>query len=171
MNRCLQQFCRLLPLLLVCTAVTADDDIGRLFSTPTDRAELDMLRGGYGSDEKVDVETQQPALQPVSDPLYLNGLIQRSDGRTTVWVNGQRLDQQGGDEMLTLRSRADSQNRVKLLLKDEQRDIRLKPGQAWDPASKQIIERYRVEKRRPQPEQVVNVMGESADQTPVTDGP
>lgn len=142
----------LLPALLAVSTVMADDGVGRLFSTPADRAELDRLRSELEPlKTSLEADVSDSLLLP-SQPLFLNGLIQRSDGRTTVWVNGERLDQQGGVDELTLRSRADQNSRVKLRLHKEPRNIALKPGQAWDPVNQQVIERYRVRKNMPQNE-------------------
>ena len=155
----------LLPALLVASTAVADDRIGRLFSTPDDRAKLDMLRSGLVKKmalSESDADRGESGLQP-AEPVYFNGLVRRSDGRTTVWVNGQRLDQSGGTDELTLRSRVDRQNRVKLRLNKERRTVQLKPGQAWDPAVKQIVERFRIEKKRPEPKQMPDMMESSLD--------
>lgn len=162
----------LLPAVLAASAVTANDQIGRLFSTPADRAKLDRLRSGQVY-QKVLGETDESRSESdlhLAEPVYLNGLVRRSDGRTTVWVNGQRLDQRGGNGELTLRSRVDRQNRVKLHLKKERRTVQLKPGQAWDPAVKQIIKRYRIEKKRPEPGLAADMM-ESRRDSVMMDGP
>lgn len=77
--------------------VHADALAGRLFHTPEERAQLDRqrklgldpMRGGDGA-------------------LRFDGLIRRGDGKTTVWVNGQRLEAGGrlltGDGRLVVRS-------------------------------------------------------------------
>jgi hypothetical protein len=155
----------LLLALLVASTAVADDQIGRLFSTPDDRAKLDTLRSGLVKkmvlSEPVG-EGGKSGLQP-AEPLYFNGLVRRSDGRMTLWVNGQRLDQSGGSDELTLHRRADRQNRVKLRLKKERRTIQLKPGQAWDPAVKQVVDHFRIEKKRPEPQQTSDMMESSLE--------
>ena len=74
-------------------------------------------------------------LPPPAPPVELNGLVQRSSGRSTVWLNGtpqqephNQLDQgqgQGGTLSLRLSS-------GQLIL--------LKPGQRYDPASGSVTE-------------------------------
>ena len=152
MKRCWRQIGWLLPALLVVSSAMAGD-IGRLFTTPADRAELDNLRSNldqpkrvYDAGAEIDENHDQVLSQP---PLLLNGLIQRSDGRTTVWLNGQRLKQQGAAEIATLRSRADRKGQIKLRLNEEQRNVIMKPGQVWDPASQRVIEQYRIERSEP----------------------
>jgi hypothetical protein len=71
----------LLALLMSCAHA---DGLGRLFFTPVQRAQLD------GEEEqKTPAEKEHHAFI-----LMLNGIVQRSDGVRTVWVNGaaQNLD-------------------------------------------------------------------------------
>lgn len=57
----------------------AEDDLGRLFFTPERRQALDHQRQ-FNIQEKV--ETQQ-------EPTFtINGVVTRSSGKRTVWVNG-----------------------------------------------------------------------------------
>lgn len=54
--------------------------LGRLFFTPEQRAALDRqrsLQGGSGEGQ---------------DSVTVNGIIQRNNGRKTVWINGVPLD-------------------------------------------------------------------------------
>lgn len=72
---------RLLTMLLLCaqlSAITANAaDIGRLFTGPQTRAELDRLRqqGGKGGGSV--------------DQVTLDGFVRSSSGSTTAWVNQQ----------------------------------------------------------------------------------
>lgn len=72
---------RLFPMLLLCaqlSVATADAaDMGRLFTSPDSRAELDRLRrqGGKVGDNV--------------DQITLDGFVRSSSGSTTAWVNQQ----------------------------------------------------------------------------------
>jgi len=58
------------------------EPIGRLFFTPDERSNLDRARltGGIA-------ERQESALARQPESLTLNGLVKRSSGKTTVWIN------------------------------------------------------------------------------------
>ena len=75
----------LLAIFLGCAAFAAfaagTEELGTLFTTPEERARLDKLRRG----EPVDPRT---GLAAVPGPRALTGFVQRSDGRTTVWIDG-----------------------------------------------------------------------------------
>ena len=68
-----------LLLLVAATAAAAADSLGTLFLTPEERARLDSLRRG---------DAQAAPGAPVPRDHALTGFVQRSDGRTTVWIDG-----------------------------------------------------------------------------------
>jgi hypothetical protein len=73
-------------LLLVCsTARAADEQLGRLFFTPQQRASLDAGRRISLVKKTV---ADKPAAPSGPSAVELNGIITRSDGERTVWVNG-----------------------------------------------------------------------------------
>jgi hypothetical protein len=56
-------------------------DLGRLFYTPAQRAELEAARAR-------NVTQATPAAPAVAQPQRFDGVIIRSDGTSTRWVNG-----------------------------------------------------------------------------------
>jgi len=74
----------LLALLLPCFAARAQE-LGRLFFTPDQRAALDARR-------KARVPDKPAAAPQAESPITrVNGAVQRSGGRSTVWVNGEAI--------------------------------------------------------------------------------
>lgn len=68
-----------LALVLACAAAGAGAvELGTLFTSPEERARLDRLRRG----EPID-----PAAARVG-PRQVTGFVKRSDGRSTVWIDG-----------------------------------------------------------------------------------
>lgn len=65
--------------------------IGRLFTTPAERHQLDVQRGLIAAPPQAPAMQSAPAetLPPPAEPVTLDGFVKRSDGRTTVWVNQQ----------------------------------------------------------------------------------
>ncbi|MDP5241225.1 hypothetical protein Q9Q94_16920 [Uliginosibacterium sp. 31-16] len=57
----------------------SEQELGRLFHTPQQRAVLDELRR---RNARISREQQ-------SDTITLQGIVRRSSGRSTVWINGQ----------------------------------------------------------------------------------
>src|SRR5262249_13844105 len=67
-------------LLLAASAARAEDALGTLFLSAQERAQLDALRRG-------DAPAPGAAAQPAPREHALTGYVQRSDGRTTVWID------------------------------------------------------------------------------------
>ncbi|MES2739887.1 MAG: hypothetical protein V4754_02870 [Pseudomonadota bacterium] len=110
--------------------------LGRLFSTPDERAMLDSLRASGGL--TADPAATAPAMPeagpgpgsappPPPPPLTLNGVVRRSDGRSTVWVNQVAQEQQGRS-----RSKAGGSAAAMPLQSSSGRTVLLKPGQRYD---------------------------------------
>jgi hypothetical protein len=72
-------------LLLAAAGVLADDSLGTLFLTPAERARLDSLRRGEP------VASAAAPGAPREHTRALTGYVQRSDGRTTVWIDGRAV--------------------------------------------------------------------------------
>ncbi|WP_025871424.1 hypothetical protein [Methylobacillus glycogenes] len=82
-------------LALMAGPVQAADSLGKLFTTPTERANLERLRQnspGQLIEQVLPVTDEGAALAPpaVQSELSVQGYVRRSDGaRGTVWVNHQ----------------------------------------------------------------------------------
>lgn len=107
--------------------------LGRLFSTPEQRAQLDAQRYGPPPGTPAPAAAPPPPPPPPAPPVELNGVVERSSGRSTVWLN-QAPQQEPHNQLehatggtLTLRL---SSGQVVLL----------KPGQRYDPASGSVSE-------------------------------
>ena len=109
--------------------------LGRLFSTPDERAMLDGLRvsGGLTASPAGAAPAMQeagPASAPPPAPppaLTLNGVVRRSNGRSTVWLNQVPQDEQSR----RLPKSAGSAAALSLQSSDG-RTVWLKPGQRYD---------------------------------------
>lgn len=123
-------------LLIACCAATAlaqaqPPQLGRLFSSPEERAQLDASRSGTPPAGTAQAPPSPPPPPPPGPPMELNGLVQRSSGRSTVWLNQtpqqEPYNQVSGASQLTLRL---SNGQV----------VVLKPGQQYDAASGTVME-------------------------------
>ena len=71
--------CAFALLAALCPAASADEELGRLFFTPERRQILDRQRQ-FNIQEKQEI--------PVDPTLTINGVVTRSSGKRTVWLNG-----------------------------------------------------------------------------------
>ena len=72
--------------LLLPTTVYGAETLGRLFFSPDQRAQLDMLRTKR-------VVASQTKEEPPPEVVTYNGIVRSSDGKTTVWVNNQAMSE------------------------------------------------------------------------------
>ena len=92
--------------LIASTLVNAEE-LGRLFFTPEQRAQLDY---GYVR-----------AARPDESALTLNGIVQRHEGKRTAWINGVPQQAGGSDEK--------SPESLSVPLPGQNKSVRLKVGQ------------------------------------------
>jgi hypothetical protein len=109
--------------LLIFLPVKAQD-VGRLFFTPEQRAALDARRKARVPDK--------PAAVPliVSPTTRLDGYVRRSDGRSTVWVNGASVDD----------TAPQGDGRVSVGVGDSRARVQLKPGEVLDRGSGEVTD-------------------------------
>ena len=116
------------------------EELGRLFLSTEQRADLEALRRAEAAAAQrgapaleTDVEiVQAPAVEaPPPAPVRFDGIVTRSDGASTIWVNGESsYDGRLPELPLTLRSGTPARIVVQ---PDGAEAVVLKPGQRWDP--------------------------------------
>lgn len=74
--------------LLLAASPARAEPLGKLFFTPERRAALDRLR-------ELNLQENAPAVE--DETLRVNGIVRRSSGRVTTWVNGQPRNDQAAD--------------------------------------------------------------------------
>lgn len=132
--------------LALCTGAAPARDLGRLFFTPEERAELDAARRAplVAADETTEPAAAPPELAPdappvAAPPLTVNGLVRRAHGPSTAWINGApgtpgELVQDDGRR---LRIGPDA-----VELGAAAARARVKPGQTYDPAAGRVVESF-----------------------------
>lgn len=83
LHKALQACILIMPVLPYSSAMAAEEpELERLFNTPQRRAQLDELR-------RRNVPIQRPATTPVTQNIRLDGIVRRTNGPSTVWINGE----------------------------------------------------------------------------------
>ncbi len=124
---------RILPLILLASLVvpsapSAAQELGRLFFTPEQREALDARR-------KARVPDKPAAAQVASPTLRLDGYVKRSGGRSTVWVNGESIGVGTSAESPRIDSR---DSHVSVNVGDSPARVELKPGEVLDRGNGEI---------------------------------
>lgn len=103
-------------------APAAAEELGRLFLTPEQREALDARRRARLPDKPAAAATASPTTR-------VDGYVQRSGGRSTVWVNGQSVAEDAPDASARIARGAPG---VSLRLGEDGRDVRTQVGQSID---------------------------------------
>jgi hypothetical protein len=138
----------ILAMLLVAVAplgIAQEPSFGRLFLTPEQRAALDNARRNRIRAEALAATVDKKPKIPPARSVTINGIVSRSDGESTIWVNGHPTEGQTEDGMRVTISPG-SQSDVVLREPEKGRRVRLKVGQKADLLSGRIQEPY--EQRR-----------------------
>ncbi len=131
----------LLMILMLLPGITvAADSLGRLFTTPAERASLDYLRQTRKA-EVLEADKSAEAAPAVPSSISVQGYVKRSDGtKGTVWVNQKPMQENSGtDEIQVGKLRADG-NQVQLKLPANGKSLNLKAGQMYVPETDSVSE-------------------------------
>lgn len=127
----------LLALLFAVKAASAAESLGRLFYTPAERTQLDVLRS-----RKNVVAPEQQEPPPAPEVVTYGGVVRRSDGKTTVWINNQVVNDGKASDGLVISTRVRPDDSVSLKLPQASGSIDLKVGQSIEIGSGAIAEPY-----------------------------
>lgn len=111
----------LLPSLAVADGFD-EAQLERLFTSETARSEIDRRR----DQQNVSSTTEQTGKSPAT--IKVNGIVRRSDGKNTVWVNGRSVEDRSTSNGVRVVSRGDDDT-VSVFVDGEK--VRMKPGETW----------------------------------------
>lgn len=135
----------ILSLVFYCQLTLAAEPIGRLFTTPAERSNLDQLRQTKKKliaptivDTPTDAEAS-PVVLP--EAVNLQGYVKRHDGKQgTVWVNNQALQENSHNQDVAVGKLSEGSNRVPIKLTGNGKYLNLKAGQVYDPETGRVRE-------------------------------
>ena len=114
---------------MLVAAEAAAQEFGRLFFTPEQRAALDARR-------RARVPDKPAAVVVVSPTTRVNGYVKRSQGPSTVFLNGQGLTE--GPQADSPRTPRGGDPRVTIPVGEAGARVELKPGELLDRGSGEI---------------------------------
>ena len=130
-------------------AAIAAQPIGRLFTSPAERSNLDYLRQTKkkliapviidASAETIYAPAPAPIVLP--EAVNLQGYVKRNDGKQgTVWVNDKALQENSSNKEVQIGKMSEGSNHVPIKLSANGRRLNLKAGQVYDPESNRVRE-------------------------------
>lgn len=115
--------------LLLAAGAPRAELAGRFFFTPQERAALDASRRAGSA----------PGARAADGPITVNGLVSRSSGKSTVWINGAPQHESG---QIAAAKKKDAAAEITVKLPGSALIHPLKVGQTLTPSSGEIREGY-----------------------------
>lgn len=133
--------CSALAAAAVPVPASAQEPLGRLFFTPAQRTSLDVARSQRA---RAAVATEKSEQEAVSVPqtITYSGVLRRSDGKTTVWINNQPVHDRESAGTAAIVGRVRPDGSVTLQVPQSGRSVILKPGQSVELLSGNVEEAY-----------------------------
>lgn len=133
-----------ISLILLSQISFAAEPMGRLFTSPAERSNLDYLRQSKKLNAPVKIETTEPleaAPIVLPDAVNLQGYVKRNDGKQgTVWVNNKALQENSSNKEVVVGKLSEQTNRVPIKLSGNGKRLNLKAGQVYDPQTNKVRE-------------------------------
>ena len=131
--------------LMPLTALAAQP-LGRLFTTPAERSNLDYLRqtkkplpAAVNAPTEGAMAETAPVVLP--DAINMQGYVKRNDGKQgTVWINNNAMQEGSGNKDVQVGRLPTNGNRVPIKLPANGKHLTLKAGQVYDPENNQVRE-------------------------------
>lgn len=124
---------------------SAQERLGRMFFTPAQRTSLDIARSQRARATLSTEKTEQEAA-PVAQTITYGGMVRRNDGKSTIWLNNQPVNDRDPVGGAAIVGRVRPDGGVTLQVPQSGRRVDLKPGQSIELLSGAIEEAY---SRRP----------------------
>jgi uncharacterized protein (DUF2147 family) len=145
------------------TSIENSQPLGRLFSKPNERSNLNVIRQNQKLKTTTATDAQQPAAMTettpaeLPDPITLQGYVKRNDGvANTLWINGQAVQESSSVDHMEIgklnqkgfSKKGKSTEGVDVKIPANGKQIRLKAGQMYEPENNKIYEMQVVEKAK-----------------------
>jgi len=145
------------------TSIENSQQLGRLFSKPNERSNLNVIRQNQKLKTITPADAQQSAViteaVPIElpDPITLQGYVKRNDGAAnTLWINGQAVQENSSVDHVKIgklnqkgfSKKGASNEGVDVKIPANGKQIRLKAGQMYEPESNKVYEMQVVEKAK-----------------------
>ena len=135
-------------LLAAASAAAAAQELGRLFFTPEQRAELDARRKARVPDKPAAVLIESPS-------TTLDGYVKRSDGKSTVWLNGEPVTEGADARRAQVIPSREDPSRAAIEVGEGGRRVPLKVGESLDRGTGEVndvIGKGEIKVERPRPD-------------------
>ena len=121
------------------------DELGRLFTTPQERAALEKLRHQEPVKEiKTEITFEEPEVEEVKPDIggiTVDGLVYRKNGKSTAWINNSNTyEGDFSNQYLRINTGNIEPGNVQVEIPGSVNNIKLKVGQTYDPNAEKVTD-------------------------------
>ena len=121
---------------LVSAAEYNAQELGKLFTSPSERQKIDAQRRGEASE-------QQVTKRVVPSSISVNGLVVRKGGNSSVWINGKKMEKnQTVDGVKAFTLNMSKKKNLKIPILVDGKSVQIQPGQSWSDDTNTVVENY-----------------------------
>jgi hypothetical protein len=135
--------------LLAFATTVSGAELGRLFFTPAERAQLDLARTQKKAPPPPPPAAQTLEAPPAPEIVNYGGIIRRSDGKSMLWINDRVAEEREALGALSLKGAVRSDGAVTLQVPQSGGTIEVKVGQSVDLQSGRVAEGHKVPAVKP----------------------
>jgi hypothetical protein len=117
-------------LLALLPGIGSAQEMGRLFLTPEQRETLDARRRAKVPDK--------PGAAPAAPVTRIDGYVQRSGGKSTIWVNGEAQAEGAAQTNARIQPSSGGETSVTVPVGEDARSARARAGQTVDSATGEV---------------------------------
>jgi hypothetical protein len=134
--------CHLIILAVSCFNIAYADNLGRLFTTAEERQKLEKIRQRVEPEDNFETVKVEKVVEPVMpekevvqrEEIYLKGLVHRSDGKSTAWINDSNtFDGDLESQFIQVSDEQIKSDQVTIIMPDDSTHVELKVGEAFTP--------------------------------------
>lgn len=132
-------------LALITTPSAYADDLGRLFTTPEQRAAMEKLRHQKPVETITvpEIAFEEPEVEeekPVIGGITVNGLVYRKGGKSTAWINSANtFEGNFGNEYIQIDAKNIKPDDVEIVIPINDKSVKLRAGDTYDPETDQTF--------------------------------
>ncbi len=123
--------------------------IGRLFFTPSERAQLDMARIQKKPPPDAVAAAATPEAPPLPQTVTYGGIVRRSDGKAMLWINNRLVEEKEALTGLNLKGRVRPDGAVTVQVPNTGGSINVKVGQSVELQTGKVGEARKPEPKPP----------------------
>ncbi len=127
------------------------DSLGRLFTTPVERKQLDKIRHAKEKPKKVEVAHVEEFVEPaeaekeivIRDAIRLKGIVHRSDGKNSAWINETNTFEGNLEtQFIRVPSSNIKLDQATIIMPDDSTSVDLKVGEVFipEPIEREVVD-------------------------------